>query len=593
MKKRNFLLKILSLMCALALVFSSTTGLFEIKTRAAGTTTLDFSSADQLIGINKSSITDGKLSVGPIEWAWDTGRAVTNYKFTKGVTYDITFKYSAKVTTGYNFWVYYGTSGSDNNIINKDNSGNMIKQVLNGTNLTAEEEKTYSFTFTANQPDGYDCLGFRMQSGATGAAILIDDITIVEHDYFTVTLEANGGTLESDTVYASPDSELVLPTPERDGYFFKGWYVDEDFELPTDGLTFEEDVTLYAKWRAYNSSREVAFTFDEDDTDYWTCKSTYTDNEAVADSGYLSIPFDKNGYRKVLVTLDYKLQSNRKYALYYEYNSSAWVGTVDSSKTYVTLAGYDTAVNGAADKVAYFDGKSSGWNQIGTTVNKKTVVFQTGTITEGVDKLSFYFAFGVDGQAADGYICYLNLDNIKIVELPENASSDSYTNDFSDTENSVYNLNPNTLIDTMTDPDDESNSVLVLDRSIKSTIAFKLALPATLKAGIGYTISYRYKTNVETQSAETNSKLEIIGSNGITKDLGYTVGNAVDNSGYGKIYKDWQTRRIHFTLTDDEVGAGVLVLNISSYGYLKLSALLQFCLRASLVDSKRLEFTLQ
>ena len=54
----------------------------------------------------------------------------------------------------------------------------------------------------------------------------------------------------SDMTYTAHHMPL-LPTPERVGYVFSGWYMDEEFTTPyTDGILYlyMEDVTLYPKW---------------------------------------------------------------------------------------------------------------------------------------------------------------------------------------------------------------------------------------------------------------------------------------------------------------------------------------------------------
>lgn len=64
---------------------------------------------------------------------------------------------------------------------------------------------------------------------------------------YTITFDANGGTVSKDSVTYEKGDTYVLPTPEYPGYKFAGWYYGEDkFE---DGeWTLETNITLVASW---------------------------------------------------------------------------------------------------------------------------------------------------------------------------------------------------------------------------------------------------------------------------------------------------------------------------------------------------------
>lgn len=68
----------------------------------------------------------------------------------------------------------------------------------------------------------------------------------------TITFVANGGT-EPQAIVAAPGDEVELPTTEKEGFFFEGWFAAQD--LSGDPLTSpvtapDDDVTYYAKWTA-------------------------------------------------------------------------------------------------------------------------------------------------------------------------------------------------------------------------------------------------------------------------------------------------------------------------------------------------------
>lgn len=65
---------------------------------------------------------------------------------------------------------------------------------------------------------------------------------------WTITYETNGGN-KLDPSKVEKGKEITLPTPEKEGYKFGGWYSDEDLKTKvTTKYTPEKDITLYAKW---------------------------------------------------------------------------------------------------------------------------------------------------------------------------------------------------------------------------------------------------------------------------------------------------------------------------------------------------------
>ncbi len=67
-------------------------------------------------------------------------------------------------------------------------------------------------------------------------------------EVFKITFEAYLDE-ENILIYVPEGEEVTLPTPEREGYIFAGWYKDENFTIQYNGeeLT-ENETTLYAKW---------------------------------------------------------------------------------------------------------------------------------------------------------------------------------------------------------------------------------------------------------------------------------------------------------------------------------------------------------
>lgn len=83
---------------------------------------------------------------------------------------------------------------------------------------------------------------------------------------YTVTLDANGGTVSKKTVNAVYQESISLPTPKKDGYTFVGWFVGNKKYEGGDTWTTLADVTLVAHWTAntytvtYENTTEKTFT---------------------------------------------------------------------------------------------------------------------------------------------------------------------------------------------------------------------------------------------------------------------------------------------------------------------------------------------
>ena len=73
---------------------------------------------------------------------------------------------------------------------------------------------------------------------------------------YTITLDANGGTVELSTLTTGDGWKLTgdLPTPTRDGYTFAGWFTEATGgEKVTNETVFDKDTTIYAHWTAKSS----------------------------------------------------------------------------------------------------------------------------------------------------------------------------------------------------------------------------------------------------------------------------------------------------------------------------------------------------
>ncbi len=75
---------------------------------------------------------------------------------------------------------------------------------------------------------------------------------ILVKDNYKITYELNGGTNndKNPLSYLDGSQNVILQAPTKDGYIFKGWYLDNSFnnEITEIDTNLKEDVTVYAKW---------------------------------------------------------------------------------------------------------------------------------------------------------------------------------------------------------------------------------------------------------------------------------------------------------------------------------------------------------
>ena len=123
--------------------------------------------------------------------------------------------------------------------------------------------------------DGYTFLGWYTQKDGgekvTTDTFFTENSTIYAHwqkqaaQEYTVTFNANGGSV-STTSTTTKDGKLEsLPTPTYDGYDFLGWYTEETGgEKVTTDTAFTKDTTIYAHWQK-QAAQEYTVTLNAND----------------------------------------------------------------------------------------------------------------------------------------------------------------------------------------------------------------------------------------------------------------------------------------------------------------------------------------
>lgn len=111
-----------------------------------------------------------------------------------------------------------------------------------GNTPVKEEDDKYTYTFKGWTPNIIDVID---------DAVYAAEYSMTPRTY-SVTLNKNGGTVETDVTTYTYGTEITLPVPVRDGYIFGGWYTNEQFTgtaVTSISNTETGDKAYYAKWK--------------------------------------------------------------------------------------------------------------------------------------------------------------------------------------------------------------------------------------------------------------------------------------------------------------------------------------------------------
>ncbi len=136
---------------------------------------------------------------------------------------------------------------------------------INGDSVPLGEWHTVTKTFTAypQKTNGNLYVGITACT-ATGLSIYIDDIRFISGGSGIIDFRPNGGSTVQPVI-AKNGETATLPKPQKAGYVFTGWYLDEKMTERADAeFTVKGYSKLYAGW-AYGTS--VTF---EDYPESWT-----------------------------------------------------------------------------------------------------------------------------------------------------------------------------------------------------------------------------------------------------------------------------------------------------------------------------------
>lgn len=145
---------------------------------------------------------------------------------------------------------------------------------------------------------------------------------------YTITFDANGGSLSNNNLTVTYDKSYTLTTPTRPGYTFTGWY--ENNNKLTNGIwNRTTNVTLVAKWTAntYNIS------YDLNGGNLNTNKPSAYKTDSVVEIGNPS----KTGYEFIGWSVNGSSQRYKDYVINNTYGDISLVANFEANTYSVTL----------------------------------------------------------------------------------------------------------------------------------------------------------------------------------------------------------------------------------------------------------------
>lgn len=83
--------------------------------------------------------------------------------------------------------------------------------------------------------------------------LIVIIISLTGNTTYTISFEQNGSNIYENLILSEKE-ELLLPTPEKEGYTFIEWYYLEGDEkvTVTDDFVLKKDINLTALWKINN-----------------------------------------------------------------------------------------------------------------------------------------------------------------------------------------------------------------------------------------------------------------------------------------------------------------------------------------------------
>ncbi len=209
----------------------------------------------------------------------------------KHVTFDAEYTLPTPTRDGYDFLGWYcsgtkyegGTWKTANNVTltatwtpkGFDISYDLADGEVNASLVYKYNIESGNITLPTPTRTGYTFLGWTGTDVATAnRTVTISTGSIGDRSYtanwqantYTVTFNANGGTVTPTSKDVVFDTSYTLPTPERVGYTFTGWYKDE---VVYDGTKWTDasNITLTAQWTPNTNTKYTVNHYQENVND--------------------------------------------------------------------------------------------------------------------------------------------------------------------------------------------------------------------------------------------------------------------------------------------------------------------------------------
>lgn len=156
----------------------------------------------------------------------------------------------------------------------------------------------------ADKPDTSSNVALSMTLTPSGGSAMNYDFSYASGSFnmgvktWTISFDGNGGTPTADHLVTNDSLKIEnLPTAERDGYTFLGWFTAKDGgEEVTEDTAFDADTTVYAHWKADEQPTEIQKSGDG------TVTIDPSDPKTDDMVTITPDPGDGNGVKEVVVT---------------------------------------------------------------------------------------------------------------------------------------------------------------------------------------------------------------------------------------------------------------------------------------------------
>ncbi len=326
----------------------------------------------------------------PICTSFSAATADTHYTIPveENTTYNFSYNLSGTATSVYAYVFYYDKDG---NILKKENG-----------DLDLDVSPNTSFIFTTRENTGY--IGVRFDNNIGSSTATFSDIKICKSA--TVEGTVGGNKIPTRKTYTAGTGKYTdLPTPTKDGWFFKGWYTGENGsgELVTaDTEVFGSSVTVYSMWEADVTSLSIvseptkkSYTLGEKvDAKGLVLQGSLADGSTIRiDSGFRCSPENVDAVGEQTITVNYGTKS-----------VTFKVNVVSHINKTVTVAGVEQTVPVANNTYTLDHTAAEAFNRYELTYTSDSYVKGTITFGSGDSEDFFLEPSGSDNGSFVSYI---------------------------------------------------------------------------------------------------------------------------------------------------------------------------------------------